>query len=99
MTTPQLATIKRVTLGPQHHASLAKHSISGGQGVRNINAFVELEIAVCPGESSCYLFHTSADGQMTDTWHESVEDALDQAEWEFGVLPDDWSTTAPPGTS
>lgn len=27
---------------------------------------------------------------MTDTWHESVERAMDQATYEFGLIPEDW---------
>ena len=43
-----------------------------------------------PGEQGCYLFHICADGQGTDTWHESTGEAVDQAQWEFGVRPDEW---------
>jgi hypothetical protein len=27
---------------------------------------------------------------MTDTWHESLEQAMDQANFEFGLLPNEW---------
>jgi hypothetical protein len=30
------------------------------------------------------------DGQVADTWHENLEDAMHQAEWEFGVLAAEW---------
>jgi hypothetical protein len=92
MNTPQMATIKRVRLGPQHHASLTKHAISDGKDIRPFPPFVELEIAAYPGEKSCYLFHICADGQGTDTWHETIDDAVHQAEWEFGVKAEEWIT-------
>jgi hypothetical protein len=34
--------------------------------------------------------HICADGTGTDTWHESLEDAMHQADFEFGVQPDEW---------
>ncbi len=92
MNTPQLTTIKRVRLGPQHHASVTKHTISDRPGKRDFPPFVELLIATYPGEMSCYLFHVCADGQVADTWHQTVEEALDQAACEFGVKPEEWIT-------
>jgi len=35
-------------------------------------------------------------GEMTDTFHDSVEDALRQAEFEFLVKPEDWATVEEP---
>ena len=38
-----------------------------------------------------YLFYCDADGiEQTDTWHESLEGAQDQALFEFGVEPEEW---------
>jgi hypothetical protein len=54
---------------------------------------VKLEIAQCPGQKECYLFHVCEDGTLADTWHQTVEEALDQAEWEFDVHPDEWKIT------
>jgi hypothetical protein len=49
-----------------------------------------------PGKLSCYLMHICEDGSGTDTWHESLEDALLQAEWEFGVRLEEWTETNEP---
>ena len=87
---PKLVSIQRVKLGPHHHPSLTTHTRSDLQGVRPFPPFVELEIASYPQEQGCYLFHICADGQGADTWHQSVGEAVDQAEWEFGVRPDEW---------
>jgi hypothetical protein len=81
-----MVVLKRVRLGPQHHPSLTKHTISDISGTREFPPFVE------------YLFHVCADGQAADTWHESVEEAVDQAEWEFGVQPDEWAAPDHPET-
>jgi len=44
------------------------------------------------------LFHVSADGQVADTWHQSIDEALGQAEWELGVQPGEWIVPDPPET-
>jgi len=99
MSTPQLRTIKRLRLGPNHHFSLTKHTICDGKGEWNFPPFVELVIAAHPGEENCFLFRVCADGRVADTWHETVEDALHQAEWEFGATPDEWITPDAPEDS
>ena len=44
-----------------------------------------------PSDTGFYLFYCGADGrEMTDTLHDSIEKAQEQAEWEFGVKPSEW---------
>jgi len=38
---------------------------------------VTLEIARYPGVESCYLFHFSHNGEGTDTFHESLNEAFE----------------------
>ena len=85
-----MLVLKRVQLGTHHHASRTRHTISGSEGARDFPPFVELVVAVYPGETSCYLFRICSDGQVADTWHQAIEEALDQAEWEFGVKTEEW---------
>lgn len=40
--------------------------------------------------------HFCADGSGTDTWHETLEDAFHQAEWEFGVERSQWTEVNEP---
>jgi hypothetical protein len=77
--------LQRVKLGAHHHASLTKHTIRIENDERSFPAFISLEIASCPGEESRYLFRICGDGQVADTWHPTLDEALAQAEWEFGV--------------
>jgi len=38
------------------------------------------------------MFHLDHEGtELTDTWHESIGDAFAQAEFEFGIKPEEWS--------
>jgi len=50
-----------------------------------------LAITQLPGDFGHYLLYLDENGQeITDTYHESLQDALEQARWEFNVEPDDW---------
>ncbi|WP_309670156.1 hypothetical protein [Gemmatimonas sp.] len=45
------------------------------------------------GAEGYYLLYLGESGaELTDTFHESIAQAMKQAEHEFGVLPKDWST-------
>src|ERR1044071_347382 len=88
----KMIVVKRVLLGPQHLSpGRTVHTLNDSKGARPFPPFKSLVIAHCPNSSGYYLFHLCADGQGTDTWHESLlEDALHQAEFEFAVKPDEW---------
>jgi hypothetical protein len=50
-----------------------------------------LEIAHGPGKTDYYLLYLDENGvEQTDTWHATLESALSQAEFEFGVKPSEW---------
>jgi hypothetical protein len=50
-----------------------------------------LEIVQLLPDSGYYLLYVDEkDSEMTDTWHESIERAMDQANFEFGLLPSEW---------
>jgi hypothetical protein len=39
---------------------------------------------------SCYLFMCYTDGELTDSCHESIKDAKEQAEWEYEGISKKW---------
>lgn len=80
--------IKRIALGSRHaRTGRTAHF----HGAVQLPAPATLEIVSLAGEAGVYLIHRDASGvEMTDTLHDSVEDAEAQAEWEFGVQPGDW---------
>jgi len=89
-----MIAVKRVSLGPQHLSpGRTTHTLIDSKGARRFQLFKSLVIALYPDSIGYYLFHLCADGSGTDTWHESLKDALDQAEFEFGVKPDEWEDT------
>lgn len=50
-----------------------------------------LSIVRYEGDAGVYLLYLSESGEeMTDTYHDTIEEAMSQAEFEFGVLPHEW---------
>lgn len=50
-------------------------------------------LAICKydNEEGYYLFGCDANwNSVTDTWHENIDDALEQAEWEYEGLSGSW---------
>lgn len=86
----------RVELDANHlRPGRARHFIKDSQGRREFPPFVRLEIAQYLGRMECYLFRICEDGSGADTYHESLDGALDQAEWEFKVRRDEWQVIQP----
>ena len=43
------------------------------------------------GSAGYYLLYLDSEGnELTDTYHDTLESAFDQAEWEFRVQPAEW---------
>ena len=50
-----------------------------------------LMIAQLPTDRGYYLLYLDEQGnEITDTYHDSLEKAVEQAKWEFQVEPDEW---------
>ena len=59
---------------------------------------VELQIVQYPGDLGYYLFYMDDSGEeQTDTWHETPEGAMNQADFEFGVKPEEWVVVSDEG--
>ncbi len=67
------------------------HHFRGG---RLLPPPAEVQVVDFPGSSGYYLLYLDEAGQeMTDTFHDSLADALAQAEWEFNLRDGDWEIT------
>jgi hypothetical protein len=69
---------------------IVKHTLIDESGSRMFPDFVRLEIVSYGPESGFYLLHLCADGTGTDTWHQTIEEAFEQAAFEFQVSREDW---------
>ncbi len=57
---------------------------------------VTLELTIVQAEPSGFFLEWSGGpGYIGDTWHEALEDAIHQAEFWFGILPEEWHEGAP----
>ena len=57
-----------------------------------------LRITQHDGEAGCSLLYLDEAGtEITDTWHQSLDDAMDQATFEFGVDPSEWGRVTDDG--
>lgn len=55
------------------------------------HALMIAQLSPDPGYLLLYLDETGE--EITDTYHDSLEEALDQAKWEFNVKPDEWDVS------
>ena len=80
--------VKRIVLEARHQPTgKTRHY----HGKRELPPAAVLKIGKYDGEEGFYLFYFDADGhELTDTFHDTLEEALAQAEWEYGVEPDEW---------
>lgn len=80
--------IKQVFLSSAHtRTGKTRHYL----GEDELPASKMLKIVKYEDENGFYLIHFDADGkEMTDTFHDTLDDAMEQAEWEYQVKPDEW---------
>jgi hypothetical protein len=86
-------TLATVRLAKQHvPTGKTKHSYGAPDGPRHpLPTPVLLRIVQYDGDSGVYLFYCDESGrEMTDTWHDDVEQAMAQADFEFSVAQTDW---------
>jgi len=93
----KMIAIKKVALNERHlRPGRTKHTIKDSTGTREFPPFTSLAMVQYPGHACCYLMHICEDGGYADTYHESIDDAVSQAEWEFGAGPEEWTETNEP---
>lgn len=88
---PPFVEIKRVTLGPHHlqPAGVGVTIYEGGK-MEPKPPFSGLKVMHFVGEESCYVFHIAQNGESTDTFHESLGEALRDVEETYGVKESEW---------
>jgi hypothetical protein len=88
----KIIAIRRVILQDHHHfPGRTRHYVQAGPDARTeFPPFKSLAITIHPEDSGFYLMHVTEKGDCADTWHETLDEAFHQAEWEFGVRRDEW---------
>ncbi len=82
--------LKRVKLSTWHEPTGKTRHF---RGIEELPTPTSLEIVEYPETGDYYLLYLNQDGaQQTDTWHASLDSALAQAEFEFGITRDEWAS-------
>jgi hypothetical protein len=81
--------LRRLTLAARHRRTgNTRHYGPPGE----LPPPVELQIVRYSDALGYYLFYMNEEGvEQSDTWHETMDGAMDQAEFEFKVRRNDWS--------
>jgi hypothetical protein len=89
-----LVTLRHVKL-QGHHTPAGKTKHYYGLERVPVPLPVSLAISKYEGDDGFYLLYLDDNGNdLTDTYHLSIDKALLQAEWEFGVKSDEWQVVA-----
>lgn len=79
--------IIKTTRLPKDAKGRTKHTING----EPMAAPSQLQISQIDGDPGFYLFYCDAKGnEMNDAYFDTLEQAMEQAQWEFGVSAGDW---------
>ena len=80
--------VRQIRLGAHHRPTGKTRHFRGG---KELSVPVYLQIVRISGDLGWYLLYLDDEWrELTDTYHESIEAALEQAKWEFGVKPEEW---------
>lgn len=82
--------LKQLELQPHHSAKSRTRHYLPSDHANPHPQFVTLKIAKFDNDPGYYLYCLTAEGEETDTYHSSMEEALEQAEFEFGVAKEEW---------
>ena len=79
---------KQINLGPQHVPTGKTHHYDEDQELPHPTT---LKIIKFENTEGFYLLHFDTWGnEITDTFHETIDDAMAQADWEYQVKSDEW---------
>jgi hypothetical protein len=82
-------TLQTLTLSPRHTPTGKTNHYYGDE---KLPVPSSLKIVKFRDAEGVYLLYFDNKGnELTDTFHDTFEGALAQAEWEFGVKPDEWN--------
>jgi hypothetical protein len=82
-----VTTLKHVSLEGRPASGRTRHTLNGVE----IEPAASLRILQYAEDPGFYLMHFDASGrEIADTYHDSIEQAMEQAEWEYNVKPAEW---------
>lgn len=83
-----MKTVKQIKLQAKHIPTQRTHHHIGEKEIPPTDS---LKIVEYENTEGYYLLHYDANGiEIADTFHESIDDAFAQAEWEYNIKPNEW---------
>jgi len=80
--------LRYAAVGPQGRPTSGTRHYAGGTLQPPFSA---LSIVQCDGDAGYDLLYLDAEGnEITDTWHQTIEDAMRQAEFEYAGISAEW---------
>ena len=93
----EMIVIKKVALNERHlRPGRIRHTICDKHGEREFPPFVSLVITQTVGHSETIMWRLCEDGSAAHTHHGMLDEALDQAEFEFEIKQNEWIATNEP---
>ena len=84
----EFIVLSRINLGLTHTPTGRAVHRFGEKQLRPASKLKIIKYADDPGVYLLYLDENSQ--ELTDTYHDSVEAAMSQAQWEYQVKPEEW---------
>jgi len=78
---------KEISLQGVNRTGSTKHYIDS----KEVEMPAKLQIVKYEDDSGFYLFYLDSNGEvLTDTYHDTLANAMQQALWEFNILEENW---------
>ena len=82
-----VATLRQVSLVGRASTDQTRHTLNGVE----VGPADSLRILQYDEDPGFYLMHFDASGrEIADTYHDTIDDAMAQAEWEYNIKPEEW---------
>ena len=80
--------LKQIKLESSHKPTQETRHLRNGMPIAPPES---LWIVQYDADSGYYLLYLDAEGhELTDTYHETIDSAMEQARWEFQIRPEEW---------
>jgi hypothetical protein len=89
---PEYVLLRRIVLGPKHSPTgKTRHIVHG----KPMSTAVELQIVRYADDPGFYLLYLDGDGsELNDSYEDTLDRVMEQADWEFNVKPHEWEVVA-----
>ena len=81
---------RTVRFGGEEHAGWLPPGAAQPPPTPIIDVLLNLEIVIADGSGYFLQYRSANTSYISDTWHEDLEGAIEQAKFQFGIEPREW---------